>query len=213
MGRHKSHDSTICHKVLCKKSHGDVTDRLAYLYFDSRKGLPGDSAGCLRSLIAQLSKSAGDLPIAVQNLFDRHSLSGQAPDRFDLREVLLSVIRRQQRTFIIIDALDQTFKKDEVLEILCLMAEKHPEDLHLLVASRLERHIKQRLDSIAAVTVHVGGHKFDERLPLYVQDHIRDDPKMSEWEDELKIKVEVALIEGADERYSTKLESLILPCY
>lgn len=97
MGRQsfgKSHDITICHKVLCKKSHGDVTDRLAYLYFDSRKGLPGDSVGCLRSLIAQLSKSAGDLPIAVQNLYDRHSLSGQAPDRFDLREVLLSVIRR-----------------------------------------------------------------------------------------------------------------------
>lgn len=90
------------------------------------------------------------------------------------------------------------------------MAEKHPEDLHLLVASRLKRHIKQRLDSIAAVTVHVGGHKFNERLPLYVQDHVRDDPKISEWEDELKIKVEVALVEGADEGYSTKLESLII---
>lgn len=43
------------------------------------------------------------------------------PDRFALLEVLISLSKGQERTFIVIDAIDEASREEEVLEVLSII--------------------------------------------------------------------------------------------
>jgi ankyrin repeat domain-containing protein 50 len=182
------------------KRNCEATDGLAYFYFNFRHGNPGDSATCLRSLIAQLSKSGGDLPVVVQKLYTRHLVEDQLPDRFALVEVLLSLIRRQRNTFIVVDALDEAVGKEEFLEILSIIAKQNLENLHLLVSSRVDIAIKECLDPIATATVPIENNPLEGDITLHIQWFLQNDPKMRKWEDSLKRDIEISLVHRADGR-------------
>lgn len=176
-------------------------DGLAYFYFNFRKGTPGDSQTCLRSLIAQLSQRGGDVPVVVWKLFERHLVDDELFDIFELVEVLLSLTRRQRRTFVIVEALDEASGRADMLSILKIMIEKKLENLHLLVSSRLELDIKECLEPIITASIGLGGQTLNDDVSYYIQRRIQDDPKMRKWEESLKREVETSLVSMADGRW------------
>lgn len=183
-----------------KKRYCQDSEGLGYFYFSFRDAKATDISSCLRSLILQLSGEEGNLPVAVQNIFNRYMAREQSPDRYELLEVLASLCRRKRNTFLIIEALDEVSDKQEGLEIISMLAEKKLANLHLLVSSRLERKIEEVFERIATARVHMAGDVLDPGVSLYVQQYIEDHPKTRSWSRTLKSHVESTLVRNADGR-------------
>lgn len=168
---------------------------LAYYYFSYQSGPSGNIASCLRSLIAQFSGLERRIPVAVLKLFKQYSTENKQPDPFSLVDVLLSLIRRQRHTFVVIDAIDEAANTAEILEIVSLLVERKLDNLHLLVSSRLEITIKEKLESLPTLTVSMEERATDEKF-LYIQKCIQENPSMRRWEESLKREIEVSLMRG-----------------
>lgn len=175
-------------------------DGLAYFYFNFGHATPNDVSSCLRSLILQLSGGEGSFPVAVQNIYNRCVAREQRPGQFALLEVLVSLCKGRRKTFLIIEALDEAFDRQEVLEILSMLAEEKLENLHLLVSSRLEISIQTVFNRIATTKVQMAGQVLDPSISLYVQHYLEDHPKMRKWSRTLKSRVEGLLVQNADGR-------------
>ena len=180
------------------KRYCQDSDGLAYFYFSFRNAKATDASSCLRSLILQLSGEEVNLPVAVQNVFNRYVDKEQSPDRYELLELLTSLCRRKRNTFLIIEALDEASDKQEVLEIISMLAERKLANLHLLVSSRLEKKIEEVFDQIATSKVHMAKEVLKPSISLYVQQYIEDHPKTRNWSPTLKSRVESKLVQNAD---------------
>lgn len=182
------------------KRYCQDSDGLAYFYFSFKDAKATDISSCLRSLILQFSGEGGNLPVAVQSVFNRYVAREQSPDRYELLEVLTSLCHRKRNTFLIIEALDEVSDKQEILEIISMLAEKKLANLHLLVSSRLEKEIEEVFERIATARVHMAGDVLDPSVSLYVQQYIEDHPKTRTWSLTLKSHVESILVRNSDGR-------------
>jgi len=115
-------------------------------------------------------------------------------------EVPIPLIRRQQKTFILIDAIDEAPGLQDMLRVLEMILAKRLESLHLLVSSQLQRDIEECLEPIATASISVGGRRADDDISLYVQKRMQEDPNMRKWEEYLKREVDSPLFRGANGR-------------
>ena len=98
------------------------TERLAYFYCSGKEGQRTDATAVLRSLIAQLAWSSDGSEVAhsVKALYG----SGDGrEDKLDM-ELLVDLADRNQRTTIIIDALDECVDYSKLLSLLKKTFEK-----------------------------------------------------------------------------------------
>ena len=172
------------------------SDALACYFFKSGLGNSVEPAAFLRSLIAQLCKRERTLPVIVQKLFSQYSTGDKQPDSFFLADVLISLIRRYRQTFILIDALDEASDIEGALEIIRYLVETKLANLHLLVSSRLQINIKEKLEAFITSTLSMEDHAVDD-LSFHIQKRFQEDPRLKSWDDPLKRKIEVSLIRRA----------------
>ena len=174
-------------------------DALAYFFFNSTRGKSENIEAGLRSLIAQLCERERNLPVIVQKLFAQGSIEDKTPDSSTLVDVLVSLIKRQHQTFVIVDALDEAADTAGAVEIIRYLVEMKLENLHLLISSRLQVNIKEKLEAFVTCTVSMEDHAVDD-LSLYIQKCLQGDARMKHWEDDLKREIEVSLIRRANTR-------------
>lgn len=129
-----------------------------------------------------------------------HALADTLPDHLEMIEVPIPLIRRQQKTFILIDAIDEAPGLQDMLRVLEMILAKRLESLHLLVSSQLQRDIEECLEPIATASISVGGRRADDDISLYVQQRMQEDPNMRKWEEYLKREVDSPLFRGANGR-------------
>ena len=123
-------------------------------------------------------------------------------DSLELAEVLISLIRRrEQETFIIIDALDEAPERQDTLSMLEIIVGKKLDNLHLMVFSRLELEIRQCFEPLVTNSISIRGEGLDGDISLYIQRRIQEDPIMRRWEDPLKREVDASLVRGANGRH------------
>jgi len=173
-------------------------DALAYYYFTHSTEDLGSATSCLRSLIGQICELESNLPVVAQKLFKEYCGESEPPDIFALIDVLFSLVRRLNHAFIIIDALDEAIDTRQMLEAVCILAGKQLDNLHLLVSSRIQMVINERLEPLATSVNIAGG--FPPERSFYIQRRLQEDPKMRHWEDPIKREIEVRLVRKADSR-------------
>ena len=123
-------------------------------------------------------------------------------DSLELAEVLISLSkRREQETFIIIDALDEAPERQDTLSMLEIIIGKKLDNLHLMIFSRLELKIRQCFEPLITNSISIRGEGLDGDISLYIQRRIQEDPIMRRWEEPLKRKVDTSLVRGANGRY------------
>ena len=131
--------------------------------------------------------------MVVETLFSNYAKQTKPPDSFALVDVLISLIKRYQNVFVMIDAIDEATNTEEILESICLLANKKLDNLHVLFSSRLTNNIRETIQPYATFTVSTEGRARDD-IVLYIQQRLQDDPKMRRWEDSLKSQIEVSLM-------------------
>jgi len=180
---------------------------VAYFYFDFNDVEKQNAVNCTSSLIAQLCSQVTDLPEKLREVYKRCDNGNQKATLHDLRGALALFAETKQldSVFLILDALDECPKsgeqefRAELLELIVEVHDHSPSNIHLLVTSRPEQDIRDKLiPLLTSEAISIQGSHVDSDVKLYINTQLSTDPKLKVLKSELKTEVERALIAGAD---------------
>ena len=123
----------------------------------------------------------------------------QEPTLDDLQNTLRRILDGFSSTFIIMDALDECAEREKILNwIQTLILEKDIK-LHLMVTSRPEQEIEDKLGSHHYIDlVKESG---DRDLDLYLDNQLENDSDLQKWNFETQKQIKLALKKKADGMY------------
>ena len=167
----------------------------------------------VKSLITQLSQQCTRIPTTLETLFSSCENGQRQPSLDALLQALQQTIQEFPRSYIILDALDESTDRAELMEILETMAGWKLEKLHIMVTSRKERDLESSLECLVEEhnTICLQSKVVDEDIRTYVRYRLCDDKKLRKWYNnvEMRQEIETALMEGAHGMYNYPLVSLI----
>ena len=153
----------------------------------------------LRSAVAQLCRSIGELPLRLRQLYQecRH---GQQPFTSSLIEILLLLANSSAQTFLIIDALDECGAESERVDLLEALEGfiKDSKVLSLFVTSRKEKDIKRSLEPLFDEIIGLEENVIQSDIDQYVRSMLDNDVDLQLWDEETKSLIQRTLVEDAD---------------
>jgi Cdc6-like AAA superfamily ATPase len=187
--------STVIDQVdaVCKL---DSAQQYAYFYFDFNDANKRTVDGMLRSMIQQLSVLT--LFPEVDNLYQHCGQGTNEPAQEVLVETLVSLFQLSDRTFLIVDALDECSdsERDDLLDVITKITQA--QQVGLLATSCNERDIARSLQrTVENVTSLQEGDGIADDISLHVQKCLQEDIRLREWPLKIKEEIQMALINGA----------------
>ena len=173
--------------------------KYAYFYFDFSDPIKQTVNAMLRSLIQQLS--IVDLAPEGESLYQQCGNGTSEPSQELLVETLVSLFQYSNRTFLIVDALDECSKRDDVCDVITRIIQA--QRVGLLATSRNERDIARSLRRVIQnVTSLQEGEGIADDISLHVQRRLQDDVRLREWPPKIRGEIQEALVNGADGMYT-----------
>ncbi|KAH0553118.1 hypothetical protein GP486_006694 [Trichoglossum hirsutum] len=164
-----------------------------YFYFKREKD---EAPQFLRWVINQLCRQSKYIPMEVRRLYS----DGCEPTTESLLVALAAVLKRFQRVYLLLDALDESSNRPSLLDVLVNISSTSVgncfQKLTILAASRKELDIERALKNIST-DISLQNCWVDEDICLYIQNHIREDRKLNRWPEALRADIEAALAKGA----------------
>ena len=169
--------------MLCSTAIGDIDarrderDALVYFYFDFRALDKQSTADCLRSLIVQMISLLGSIPPELLWLMGSCGPREIAWTSTKRLVSALSVLSKHfLRTYIVIDALDESTEKDRIAGIFLLLEIAAQEECHIswLVTCRGKRTLERNRDPLLR-TITFEGSAVDRDIEVYVRKRLSDE--------------------------------------
>ncbi|KIK95714.1 hypothetical protein PAXRUDRAFT_11271 [Paxillus rubicundulus Ve08.2h10] len=141
----------------------------AYFYLDARKsgGAPQEFETLLRTVLVQLCSNQANIPAVLKHLY--------GVDRNDHPEPTLSQIRTVEEVvdevYILIDAVEESNSQGELLDWMNSL-QSTTLRLHLLVTSRPERIIEERMAKSRHARISLTSDVLDNDIKAYVNEHV-----------------------------------------
>jgi hypothetical protein len=171
----------------------------AYFFFDGRDGQKETQTvgSLIRSLIRQFSATYGGVPTVLTELY--HSCyDGESPPSVEsLRATLLLILEAFDDVFIILDALDECAKMNDVLKWIKEMTSWRKGKLHLLTTSRPEEGIAKHLRLLDPNHVYIEQDLTTGDIERYIDCILDDEGAFDRWNDEIKANIKRKLLESA----------------
>lgn len=145
------------------------------------------------SLLLQVLETEERVPSAVSSLYDSHSNRSQAPSETELLETLRVCLPSERQAFIILDGLDESAIRKEILKSLGTISKWQLPWLHLMVASRREPDIEQALDPISSHMCYMGVEDVNDDIGKYVQQCMYKDPRLQRWSPDIQNEIAQAI--------------------
>jgi hypothetical protein len=121
-------------------------------------------------------------------------MNGQRrPTTGELLETLRQMVQTFDETFIILDALDECKKRQELLEDIEIFAEWKIERLHILVTSRREKGIEERIEPL----IHDEGRiciqstSVNHDIRAYTHERLQTDWGLRRWQKKPEVQQEI----------------------
>jgi hypothetical protein len=178
-------------------SHSQSSFANAYFYFDFNNTEKQLSKNLIRTLLTQLSAQCSICPDALSRLHSHHQGGSRQPKTEDLIAVLKRLIETFQAVFIVADALDECTDRDNLLEVIEEMAQWGLSNLRILVTSRREQDIIDRLEPIVSGQVNLRSDVVDSDISIHIKDRLLTDTKLKKWPVKIRNVIEGTLLEGA----------------
>ena len=187
-------------KEFCKTNALHDT-ALAYYYFYFRRERD-EASHLLRWVIAQLCRQSNCIPNQVRELCD----AGVEPTTASLVTALSSAVRSFSRVYLVLDALDESSNRPNLLDVLLrVVGDANFKKIRLLALSRKEIDIERAFEHISP-NISLQDPRVDEDIQLYVQNQLCEDRKFSRWPKSLRAEIETALVKGAKGMYVLQLQ-------
>jgi len=157
---------------LCRRFQNDAKVGIAYLYCNFRQQEEQRPEDLLLSLLKQLAQRQPSIPESVKSLYKYHKMKETRPLFSEVSEVLHSVITGYQRTFIIIDALDECqvsngYRYKFLSEIFKLQAKT---GASLLATSRFIPDIEKEFEKRKSILLEIRAR--DEDVQRYLDNNM-----------------------------------------
>lgn len=167
-----------------------------YCYFRREQD---ETSHLLRWVIKQVCQQRNYIPDEVLHLYD----DGGEPTIASLILALSAAIRGFHHVFLVIDALDESFDRQNLLDVLVEIARDDIfEKLRLLVMSRKEVDIEASLEGICK-DISLSNEWVDKDIQLHISNQLRIHREFNRWSRALKEEIEGALIKGAKGMYAS----------
>lgn len=121
----------------------------------------------LSSILRQLAQTIARLPKPLSELFTKYDSRDGRPTTSELQEVLVDIINHSQRSYVVIDALDECDDgiRDELLDALFDMQSRVMGKLCILATARPLAEIVDHFEHAPKLEVRAR----DEDVALYIQ--------------------------------------------
>lgn len=182
-------------EVLKKYSEVPPTQKFASVYYYCYFGHDQDEASpFLKWTLSRLCREAQVVPPFLYNLY----MHGGEPSLADLLHALEEIVGNFDRIHIVIDAVDESMPRHNLLGILRDLAiDVKFRNVHILATSRQYTDIEEAMSTISAI-VSMRNPMLDEDIRLFVQAQLRTHPKLKHWPLHLKNEVLEALSTKAE---------------
>ncbi|KAH7905753.1 ankyrin repeat-containing domain protein [Hygrophoropsis aurantiaca] len=171
--------------VLCSSIVEDVvgiqsgtSSACAYFFFDGRDSQDEFQLHhkLIRSLIKQFTSCLPSIPSFLKRLY---GTGDHQPLLRDLEKMLDEIVDQFDDTFIVIDSLDECSKKRALLGWITNISQQKTGKLHLLVTSRPEQDIVEKMDQLTFIHVLMEAGDITEDIKSYVNTEITTNDRLS----------------------------------
>ena len=170
---------------------------VTYFYFDFSDTEKQDYGKVLHSITAQILAQCPQVPDPLLMLYnDKFSKRKQTRDTA-LLTTLRRIFEQLGESYIILDALDESKDREELLEWIQQVSNWGLKNVHILVTSRKENDIDDALSSLLTCQIRMQSTLIDADIVAFVRDKLVQDPKLKKWPDKVRAEIETTLIEGA----------------
>jgi len=193
--------STIIEDVM-NHCHLDPNLAVVFFYFDFNDVEKQRQESMIRSLITQLSVQSESTPQALESLFSSKMNGDEQPTADELLTTLRQIVQEFDETFIILDALDECEKRQELLASIETIVEWKIEKLHILVTSRREKDIEEGLKPLISdqgmICIHSA--RVNDDIRAYVHERLQTDGTLKRWQKmpQAQQEIEKTLMDKAD---------------
>ena len=187
----------------------DISMVTAYFYFDFKDAQKRDADSAVRSLLSQLLLRAVMIPKSIDELFASYEGTGRVPPLHALLEVIRLLLPDLGQVYIVLDALDESKYRPDLMETIETMTGWQLQNLHLLMTSRKERDIEEVLEKIVIEddSISLQRKEVDNDIQHYIQHRLSEDKNLAKWNKDAAVRLEIedALVSGARGMYMNPL--------
>ncbi|KAF7976798.1 hypothetical protein HWV62_5652 [Athelia sp. TMB] len=177
---------------------GKSSTGYAYFFFDGTSAQSKLAAheSLVRSSIMQLSDQFDGIPPALVELYEDERNGRSQPLIGALENTLLQILQSFDTAYIVVDALDECFERSKVLKWIQTIASQTSGNLHLMVTSRPEPDIKDRLRRLYNLQeIDISTQQESDDIRHYIDARLSE---VDKWTDTQKERVRYGLSSGAD---------------
>ncbi|KAF5667413.1 hypothetical protein FDENT_12143 [Fusarium denticulatum] len=162
-----------------------------YCYFGHHQD---ETAPFLQWVITQLSRVGSVVSTFMHDLFKR----GTEPSVSELLGALEQLLQLFSRVYIVIDAVDESDPRDELLEVIqTLVTDQRFCNVQILVTSREYIDIERVMENVS-VSVPMANELVERDIRLHIRSILRSNPKFRCWPNDVLIEVEDAVSKKAN---------------
>ncbi|KAL8686847.1 MAG: hypothetical protein Q9218_006823 [Villophora microphyllina] len=147
----------------------------AYFYFDFNDQQKQTIDGVLRSILKQLSSQKDSLLEQVHELHEQCDTTSPQPATAAVVEALLTIAKRFQDVYIVVDALDECQDSSDFTPLRDLEASFRGQRYH-------------------CVSLH--NAPIDKDITLHIKNQLRHNDQLRAWPQLVRLEIETALVEG-----------------
>lgn len=163
---------------------------VAYFYFDFNDADKQNSDKMIRSIVKQLHALSAEKDFSLESLFSSCNNGERQPQSEDLMQVLKALINEFQKTYIILDALDECSDRQELLESIKEIQDWRLSGLHMLVTSRrlpdIDDELGPMIDSRSKICIQSAA--VDADIEIYVRHRLQ---KLKRWQNNVQAQKEI----------------------
>lgn len=175
-----------------------ATFSCVYYYFDFNDKQRQTLDCFVRSALAQLSRQAETIPPEVKRLYDHATKQAEDPTTKKLTETLCDLLGKFEKTYIIIDALDECREQDEMIDLMSTLKSSDDFVANTFIASRREHQIEIGLQPLIDLSVSLETPEVSADIQKLIDHVLRTDPKLKTRPAALKEEIRQALVHGAN---------------
>jgi hypothetical protein len=187
--------STIVQDIQLNAKKGSIG--LAYFYCDVSDAKKRNVTDILSSLIVNLLSWQPSNQSFLTKTYEDCMQGLSMPSDDKLQDALRQLISGFDITYILIDALDECFNWEEILEFIETLKKWDLWKCHLLVTSRKEQQIVESIMAMKPMEVDMSQMPIDDDIEKYIDSMLHSSVELKKWKPNEKGLIKQVLIEKA----------------
>jgi hypothetical protein len=165
---------------------------IAYLYCNYKRQSSQTTTDLLAAILRQIAQGQVSIDDAVGQLYGKHAGRGTRPSLDEIYATLKSVLSKNSKNYIVVDALDECADSEELLSR--LRGLQDVADTRLMVTTRPIPKIIQGFAGDPTLEIRAS----DSDITVFVSGHIDRLPRFVQRDSELQIRIRDAIISATD---------------